>query len=75
MEEQLQLVKPTSEYYEEYLSYYEEWKHSKEQIVPWVVDKDPYDFAAYLHFLESEKDESLLPHDFVPHSTYIQQEK
>jgi len=70
MEQQLQLVKPAQEYYDEYVSFYEEWKNSKEPIVPWVVDKEPYDFAAYLHFLESEVDENILPADFVPHTTY-----
>jgi len=70
MEEQLSLVKPSVEHYEEYLSFYEEWKNSNEPIVPWVVEKEPYDFTQYLHFLESEKDENNLPADYVPHSTY-----
>lgn len=70
MEEKLSLVKPSYEYEAEYLSFYEEWKNSQEPIVPWVVEKEPYDFAHYLQFLESEKDENNLPADFVPHSTY-----
>jgi predicted acetyltransferase len=64
------LTKPTMELEMEYLSYYQEWKASGESIIPWVVAKDPSDFAGMLQsLLDSEKGENL-PAGWVPDSTY-----
>ncbi|MCM3145909.1 GNAT family N-acetyltransferase [Brevibacillus sp. MER 51] len=70
MARQLYITKPCAELQAEYISFYEEWKESGEPIVPWVVDREPYDFPAYLEFLESESSEDNLPDGYVPHSTY-----
>lgn len=40
----VRLVKPSMEYRESYLSFYDDWISSGEDIVPWVVEKDPSDF-------------------------------
>ncbi|MBP1989881.1 GNAT family N-acetyltransferase [Paenibacillus eucommiae] len=67
----LLLVKPSSEYYEEYLSFYNEWKSSGEDMVPWVIEKDPSDFIQYVSFLYSQDSEEKINIEaFVPHSTY-----
>ncbi|MEK3726131.1 GNAT family N-acetyltransferase [Paenibacillus sp. FSL H8-0034] len=67
----IRLVKPSMEYREAYLSFYDDWISSGEDIVPWVVEKDPSDFTAMLESLYSEDSEEKLtnPH-WVPHSTY-----
>ena len=36
----VRLVKPQLELEEEYLSFYQEWKESGENMVPWVISKD-----------------------------------
>lgn len=46
----VQLVRPSTKYKEEYLSFYQEWLESNEVIVPWVITKDPRDFEGMLHF-------------------------
>jgi predicted acetyltransferase len=64
------LVKPSVEWQQAYLSYYEEWIQSGGNIVPWVVQKDPQDFAAYVQFLIDSEKEEHVPAGWVPHSTY-----
>ncbi|QRG68786.1 GNAT family N-acetyltransferase [Brevibacillus choshinensis] len=67
---QVFLARPSLEYHEEYMAFYQEWKQSGEPIVPWIVDKDPSDFPAYLRYLEEEdKGENLKP-GWVANSTY-----
>ncbi|WP_223879950.1 GNAT family N-acetyltransferase [Paenibacillus spiritus] len=69
-EEPLRLVRPSGEYREAYLDFYREWKESGETIVPWVVDRDPVDFEAYLLFLEGMEKREGLPENGVPSSTF-----
>ncbi|MED4906860.1 GNAT family N-acetyltransferase [Brevibacillus centrosporus] len=64
------LVEPSMQYRESYLAFYREWKESQEPIVPWVVDKDPSDLAAYLQYLEVEKSGENLQPGWVANSTY-----
>lgn len=71
MHQQVRLVEPSMEYRDAYMSFYEDWKQSGEQIVPWVVAKDPADFKAMLEFLHSEDREDKLTNvQWVPHTTY-----
>jgi predicted acetyltransferase len=64
------LVKPTIELKSGYLSFYQEWKESGEDMIPWVISKDPKDFQGMIKFLlDSEKDENI-PENWVPCSTY-----
>lgn len=64
------LVRPSLEYRDEYIDFYKDWKASGESMVPWVITRDPSDFAGMLQFLlENEKQEHL-PDDWVPSSTY-----
>ncbi|MBP1965624.1 GNAT family N-acetyltransferase [Paenibacillus aceris] len=65
------LVQPSADYKDEYISFYEDWKSSGENIVPWVVEKEPYDFTGMLNFLYSQDSEGkIIDGNFVPHSTY-----
>jgi predicted acetyltransferase len=59
------------EFREQYLLFYEDWKSSGEDIVPWVVEQDPSNFETLLEFLYSEDSEEKLTNSaWVPHSTY-----
>nr|WP_275983810.1 GNAT family N-acetyltransferase [Paenibacillus hamazuiensis] len=64
------MVSPTVELEAEYLAFYREWMISGEDVVPWVVGKDPTDFAGMVRFLsDREKAESSIA-GWVPDSTY-----
>lgn len=41
MKESAYFKKTCSELKEQYLSFYQEWKESGEDMVPWVISKDP----------------------------------
>jgi predicted acetyltransferase len=64
------LTRPTMELKSEYLSFYQEWKESGEDFIPWVISKDPSNFQEMIQFLlDSEKGKNL-PENWVPDSTY-----
>lgn len=70
MREQVQLVRPTVALRDAYLDFYQEWIDSGDNMVPWVISKDPTDFEGMVQFLlENEKGENL-PENWVPDSTY-----
>ena len=75
--DQLSLIKPTVELKNEYLSFYNEWVESKEDMVPWVIQKDPSDFEAMVQFLKDNEQGRNLPEGWVPDSTFwlINQDK
>jgi predicted acetyltransferase len=71
MKASIRLIKPSLAYRDEYISFYEEWKCSGENIVPWVVEHEPYDFHSMIEFLYSQDSEEKIMNDnWVPHSTY-----
>ncbi|QYR19327.1 GNAT family N-acetyltransferase [Paenibacillus sp. sptzw28] len=71
MQASIRLVKPSLDYRDEYISFYEEWKRSGENIVPWVVEREPYDFPSMIEFLYSQdSEEKIMNENWVPHSTY-----
>jgi predicted acetyltransferase len=71
MQNSIKLVKPSTEYKDEYISFYEDWKDSGEDIVPWVVEKEPYDFNDMVNLLYAQDSEDkIIDESFVPHSTY-----
>lgn len=74
---QLSLIKPTVDLKEEYLSFYDEWLESKEDMVPWVIKKDPSNFEAMVQFLQDNEQGCNLPEGWVPDSTFwlINQDK
>ena len=66
----VKLVKPSVDLKPAYLSFYEEWKASEEEMIPWVIGKDPTDFEGMVSsLLEAEKGIGL-PEGWVPDSTY-----
>ncbi|XXM71051.1 GNAT family N-acetyltransferase [Lysinibacillus sphaericus] len=70
MEEIVRLVKPNAGLRDEYLDFYREWINSGEDMVPWVIKKDPADFDKMIQsLLDAEKGENL-PEGWVPDSTY-----
>lgn len=70
MGEQVLLVTPTAELQNEYLDYYREWIASGEDIVPWVVSKDPADFPGMVQFLLDNERGVNLREGWVPDSTF-----
>ncbi|CAG9613246.1 hypothetical protein BACCIP111899_02460 [Bacillus rhizoplanae] len=64
------LVTPTLALQNEYLNFYQEWKDSGEDMVPWVISKDPSDFHGMIQFLASSEKGENLPEGWVPDSTY-----
>ncbi|KGM44670.1 GNAT family N-acetyltransferase [Neobacillus niacini] len=73
----LSLIKPTIELKDEYLSFYKEWVDSKEDMVPWVIQKDPSDFEEMVQFLKDNEQGHNLREGWVPDSTFwlINQDK
>ncbi|MBW7455673.1 GNAT family N-acetyltransferase [Paenibacillus sepulcri] len=68
---QVILVEPSLEYRDLYMDFYEDWLGSGEDMVPWVIERDPSNFEAYVAFLYAEDSEDKLTREsWVPHSTY-----
>ncbi|SET18199.1 hypothetical protein SAMN05216389_106201 [Oceanobacillus limi] len=70
MSERLELVKPTVELKNEYLSFYKEWLASGEDMIPWVIEKDPTHFEEMIRFLSDHEKGINLPKGYVPDSTF-----
>lgn len=68
MGDSVALVTPSAALRTEYLSFYQDWVASGEDMVPWVISKRPSDFDTMLRFL-AESD-TVVPDGKVPHSTY-----
>jgi predicted acetyltransferase len=67
----VKLVKPIIDLNDEYISFYEDWKESAEDMVPWVIERDPTDFQNMVDFLYSQDSEAKInTTNLVPHSTY-----
>ncbi|MFP7299225.1 GNAT family N-acetyltransferase [Neobacillus niacini] len=77
MESRVSLVKPTVDLKEEYLSFYQEWLDSKEDMIPWVIKRDPSNFEEMVQFLRNNEQGQNLPEGWVPDSTFwlINQDK
>ncbi|WP_424767474.1 GNAT family N-acetyltransferase [Paenibacillus sp. sgz302251] len=71
MSDSVELIKPSVEFKDEYISFYKDWKSSGQDITPWVVEKDPSNFDGMIDFLYSEDTEDKITNgSFVPHSTF-----
>ncbi|WP_410513058.1 GNAT family N-acetyltransferase [Paenibacillus sp. BR2-3] len=70
MDTTVRLIRPCIELREQYLAFYEDWIHSGEEMVPWVIRKDPSDFENMLQFLVDNERGLDLPEGWVPSSTY-----
>lgn len=66
----IRIINPSIDYQDEYLSFYDDWIMSGEDIVPWVVEKDPMNFKDMIEFLYSQdSEEKIIDENWVPHST------
>ena len=70
MSNQLFLTKPTIELKMEYLSFYNEWVASGENMIPWVIEKDPSNFKGFVKYLIDNENGVNLPKGWVSDSTY-----
>jgi predicted acetyltransferase len=71
MQSEVRLVQPSMDYREQYLQFYEDWRRSGEDMVPWVIEKEPEHFQAMVDFLYSQDSEEKVSYgEWVPHSTY-----
>lgn len=68
--ENVTLIKPAVELEKEYLEFYREWVDSEEEMVPWVISRDPSNFSEMVEFLQNNEKGIDLPEDWVPDSTY-----
>ena len=66
----VRLVKPQPELEEEYLSFYQEWKKSGENMIPWVISKDPNDFQGMLKELSNQEKGIGVKEGWVSDSTF-----
>jgi predicted acetyltransferase len=57
---EVQLIKPSRANRDHYMAFYQDWIQGGEDIVPWVVEKDPSDFVQYIEFLYAEDSEEKL---------------
>jgi predicted acetyltransferase len=67
--DRLFLIKPTVDLKEEYHSFYQEWVDSGENMVPWVIQKDPANFQEMVQFLHDNEHGINLRKGWVPDST------
>lgn len=67
---QLYLTRPSMEYESEYLSFYNEWKESNEEMIPWVISKDPSDFQEMIQTLFESEQGKNIPSGWVPDTTF-----
>jgi predicted acetyltransferase len=70
MNNKVSLMQPSVELKEQYLPFYKEWKESGEDMIPWVIAKDPSDFEAMLQSLHDNENSVNIPEGWVPSSTY-----
>lgn len=64
------LSRPSMSLKEEYLDFYQEWIQSGEDMVPWVIRRDPSDFGEMIHWLRSSERGIHLKEGWVPDSTF-----
>ncbi|WP_040948804.1 GNAT family N-acetyltransferase [Gorillibacterium massiliense] len=70
MADELSLVKPSEEWRQTYMEFYQDWKDSGESMVPWAIEKDPSDFPGMLRFLAEQEKGEHIPESWVPSSTF-----
>jgi predicted acetyltransferase len=68
--ETVKLIKPTVDLEPAYLDFYKEWKQTGEEMIPWVIAKDPADFPAMIQSLLDAEKGIGLQEGWVPDSTY-----
>ncbi|MCK6074688.1 GNAT family N-acetyltransferase [Paenibacillus silvae] len=69
LKDPLVLTNPSIELKDAYLRFYQEWKQSGEDMVPWVIEKDPENFEDMITWLNHNK-QGKNTNGFVANSTY-----
>ena len=67
---QIFLVRPTVELREAYIEFFQDWQESGEDMVPWVISKDPTNYEEMLEFLFKNEDKQYIADGWVPSSTF-----
>ena len=67
---EIKLIKPTTEYRNEYVDMVAEWKATGEQFTPFTLAEDPSDFEAMMKRLDGYTRGVGVREDFVPNSTF-----
>lgn len=63
------LVRPTLDFKKEYIDFYQEWKESGEEMIPFVIKKNPVDFQLMMDYL-SDCEKGLEPQEsWIPASS------
>ena len=70
MEDGLILIRPNSDLKSEYLDMIEEWRKSKEKIIPWSLNLDTSNFELMVDNLDGYSNGIGLENGFVESSTY-----
>lgn len=70
MEQNIRLIRPCTNYKDEYLDMLAEWKKSGEELIPWVLNLDCTDFNSMVDNLKSWSNGVGLPDGFVECSTF-----
>jgi predicted acetyltransferase len=66
----ISLISPSFELRDEYMDFYKDWEASGEDMVPWVIEKDPTGFEEMLDFLSKNEDKQFIPEGWVQSSTF-----
>ncbi|SDB94185.1 Predicted acetyltransferase [Pelagirhabdus alkalitolerans] len=65
------LVKPSTHYENQYMDFYNDWKSSEEEMVPFVIKKEPINFQSMLDYLLDCEKGIEPPENWIPeNSTY-----
>ncbi|NYB75118.1 GNAT family N-acetyltransferase [Sedimentibacter hydroxybenzoicus DSM 7310] len=70
MEKSVILIKPCTNYKDEYLDMLSEWEKSEEELIPWTLNLDSTDFDMMVDKLNGWSNGVGLPDGFVESSTY-----
>lgn len=63
------LVQPTLDFKSEYIDFYQEWKESGEEMIPFVIKKDPENFQSMLDYLSDCERGIEPPESWIPESS------
>ncbi|UCE36714.1 MAG: GNAT family N-acetyltransferase [Thermoplasmata archaeon] len=70
IDKKLKLIEPSIDYQKEYTQFLEDFKSTKEKLVPFILE---YDTSKFPGFIQKLKDSSMgigLPEGWIPHTTF-----
>ncbi|WP_117170096.1 GNAT family N-acetyltransferase [Paraliobacillus sediminis] len=63
------LAQPTVDLKTKYIDFYQEWKESEEEMIPFVIKKDPENFQSLLNYLSDCEKGIEPPESWIPESS------